>query len=253
MNYIGWYSLYQKEIMRFLSVYIQSFLTPVITAFLFLSVTEISLTRANIIVGEYSFTTFLVPGLCSMSMAMTAFSNPSFSILLSKLQRNFSSVLLAPLSAFEFYSAYVLSATTRGLLTGLIVWVSLSLFTELIVHNILQLIIGAFLGSLMLSHLGYIAGLWSNRFEHLSAVMTFGITPLSLLSGGFYLQKQLPTNLQAVSDFNPFFYFIDLVRSGMLGISEASLIITLLVLLGTNVILSCICYYLTKRGYNIKE
>lgn len=253
MNVIGWYSLYRKEILRFLAIYIQSFLTPVITAFLFLGITHLSLARANIKIEGIEFTVFLIPGLSAMSMAMTAFSNPSFSILLSKLQRNISSIIMAPISPLEFYSAYSLAAATRGMLTGVVVYLALSAITEYRLVSVFPLISGALLGSLMLGQLGFLAGLWAKKFEHLSAIMTFVISPLSLLSGGFFLQSQLPTSVQQVTIYNPFFYFIDLTRAGILGIQETSTSTAIFVLVFANTILGVIAYYATKKGYHLKN
>ena len=252
-NGVGWYSLYRKEIMRFLSVYIQTFLTPVVSAFLFLGITHLTLARLKVTVAGFTYPEFLVPGLSAMAMAMSAFSNPSFSILLARLQRNLSSIVMAPLSGFEFYSAYVVAAMTRGLITGGVVWVCLSMVTGFSLAHPFIFISTALVGSLLFAHLGYLAGLSASRFEHLSAVLTFGITPLTFLSGGFYLQSQLPPAIQGIAGYNPVFYFMDSVRFGTLGIREASVGKALLVLVLCNVVLGTIACTLTSRGYKLKQ
>ncbi|MDI9347904.1 MAG: ABC transporter permease [Methylacidiphilales bacterium] len=252
-NHIGWYALYRKEIIRFLSVYIQTFLTPVISAFLFLGIAHLTVAKLALTVNNFPYTHFLVPGLCAMAMAMSAFSNPSFSLLLSKLQRNLPSIIMAPLSSFEFYSAYVLAATTRGMLTGAAVWLSLSLVTQFNANNFFYFILFSFLGSLLFAQIGYIAGIVAKRFEHLSAMMTFVITPLTFLSGGFYLQATLPETIRQLAHGNPVFYFMDGVRGSLLGINESSFMISFFVLVLINISLGYGAMRLTKSGYNLKQ
>ena len=117
----------------------------------------------------------------------------------------------------------------------------------------LILLIFSFLGSFILGALGFIAGLWAEKFDHTATVTNFIITPLSFLSGVFYSIDRLPVFFQVVSSFNPFFYVIDGFRYGFLGTSDGSIIFGVMYLTVLAFIMGFISFYLYKKGYKIKS
>ena len=118
---------------------------------------------------------------------------------------------------------------------------------------IYYIFIGAFLGSFILGALGFITGLWAEKFDHTATITNFIITPLSFLSGVFYSIERLPDFFQTISKINPFFYIIDICRFGFLGASDGSIGFGLTYLVILSIIVWLISYYLYKIGYKIKS
>ena len=253
VNWIGFYSLYVKEVSRFLIVWAQTLLSPLVSSLLFLSVLTLALgnDRGNVL--GYSFISFLAPGLIVMSIVQQSFSHSVSSLMIGKIQGNIVDTLLAPLSAAEVTLAIILAAVTRGLVILIISIVVFSLIVEIHIYSIFYIFIGAFLGTFILGALGFITGLWAEKFDHTATITNFIITPLSFLSGVFYSIERLPNFFQSISKINPFFYIIDICRFGFLGVSDGSIGIGLVYLTILSIIVWLISYYLYKIGYKIKS
>jgi ABC-2 type transport system permease protein len=222
MNWRGMYTLWVKEVWRFLKVTVQTVLTPVVTALLYLMIfTHLLEQRVEVYPGV-SYGAFLIPGLVMMSVIQNAFANSSSSLIQSKMVGNLVFLLLAPISPMEFYLAFVAAAVLRGVLVGLGVYLVSLFFVELPLTQPLIVLLFAVLGSGVLGALGLVAGVWSDKFEQLAAFQNFVILPLSFLSGVFYSIHSLPGIWQEISRFNPFFYMIDGFRYGFLGVSDVS-------------------------------
>ena len=253
VNWIGIYSLYVKEVSRFLIVWAQTLLSPLVSSLLFLSVLTLALGNDRGDVLGYSFISFLAPGLIVMSIVQQSFSHSVSSLMIGKIQGNIIDTLQAPLSAIEVTLAIIFAAVTRGLVILIISIVVFSLIVEIHIYSIFYIFIGAFLGTFILGALGFITGLWAEKFDHTATITNFIITPLSFLSGVFYSIERLPDFFQSISKINPFFYIIDICRFGFLGTSDGSIGIGLVYLTILSVIVWLISYYLYKIGYKIKS
>jgi len=253
VNWIGFYSLYVKEVSRFLIVWAQTLLSPLVSSLLFLSVLTLALGNGRGDVLGYSFISFLAPGLIVMSIVQQSFSHSVSSLMIGKIQGNIIDTLLAPLSATEVTLAIILAAVTRGLVILIISILVFSLIVEIHIYNIFYIFIGAFLGSFILGALGFITGLWAEKFDHTATITNFIITPLSFLSGVFYSIERLPDFFQSISKINPFFYIIDICRFGFLGASDGSIGFGLIYLVILSIIVWLMSYYLYKIGYKIKS
>ena len=253
VNWIGIYSLYVKEVSRFLIVWAQTLLSPLVSSLLFLSVLTLALGNDRGDVLGYSFISFLAPGLIVMSIVQQSFSHSVSSLMIGKIQGNIIDTLLAPLSAIEVTLAIIFAAVTRGLVILIISIVVFSLIVEIHIYSIFYIFIGAFLGTFILGALGFITGLWAEKFDHTATITNFIITPLSFLSGVFYSIERLPNFFQSISKINPFFYIIDICRFGFLGTSDGSIGIGLVYLTILSIIVWLISYYLYKIGYKIKS
>ena len=253
VNWIGIYSLYVKEVSRFLIVWAQTLLSPLVSSLLFLSVLTLALGNDRGDVLGYSFISFLAPGLIVMSIVQQSFSHSVSSLMIGKIQGNIIDTLQAPLSAIEVTLAIIFAAVTRGLVILIISIVVFSLIVEIHIYSIFYIFIGAFLGTFILGALGFITGLWAEKFDHTATITNFIITPLSFLSGVFYSIEKLPDFFQSISKINPFFYIIDICRFGFLGTSDGSIGIGLVYLTILSIIVWLISYYLYKIGYKIKS
>ena len=253
INWIGAYNLYIKEINRFLIVWVQTLLSPLISSLLFLSVLSLAIGSDRGDVLGFPFISFLAPGLIAMSIIQQGFSHSSSSLMIGKIQGNIVDTLFAPLSATEVTLAIILAAVTRSIIITIISIAIFSLIIEIHIYNIFYIFIFAFLGSFILGALGFIAGLWAEKFDHMATVTNFIITPLSFLSGVFYSVERLPNVFQTISKFNPFFYIIDGFRFGFLGVSDGSIKFGLIYLIILSLLAWMTSYHLFKIGYKIKS
>ena len=73
INWIGFKSLWVKECNRFLVVWQQTLLSPLVSSLLFLSVLSLALGNNRGDVLGYPFISFLAPGLIAMSILTKSF------------------------------------------------------------------------------------------------------------------------------------------------------------------------------------
>ncbi|HGX93060.1 MAG TPA: metal-dependent hydrolase [Candidatus Tenderia sp.] len=253
MNFSGLYTLFYKEILRFAKVALQTVLAPVVTALLYLLVFSHVLEEHVEVYDNISYTAFLIPGLMMMSIIQNAFANSSSSLIQSKITGNIIFVLLTPLSYLEFYLAFLFASIVRALVVGIGIFLVAMGFVELPIHNALYLFLFAFLSSAVLGSIGIIAGIWSERFDHLAGFQNFIIMPLSFLSGVFYSIHSLPPFWQLLSKFNPFFYMIDGFRYGFFGVSDINPLYSLAVVFVAWALLAALTLNMLRVGYKLRN
>ena len=253
VNWIGFWTLYKKEVLRFLKVVIQTIISPLVTSLLFLFVLSLAIGNEKGEVLGFPFINFLAPGLIAMQVIQQAFSHSSSSIMIGKIQGNIVDILYAPLTAGEITLAINLAACTRSLIIALFSIIVFSFIIDLEYYNFFYIFIFTFLGAFILSSIGIIIGLWAEKFDHMASATNFIIVPLSFLSGTFYSIDRLPDVLKSVSEMNPFFYIIDGFRYGFLGIADGSIQFGLLYLILLSFITWFAAYILFKNGYKIKS
>ena len=250
---IGFQTLLRKEILRFWKVAFQTVAAPVLTSLLYLLIFAHVMAGSNAAFPGVTYEQFLIPGLAMMTMLQNAFANTSSSLIQSKITGNILFILLPPLSHWNFYFAYVIAATVRGLAVGLGVFLVGIFMAHIPVYNLAWILVFAFLGSAMLAALGIIAGLWADKFDQIAAFQNFIIMPLTFLSGVFYSIHSLPAFWQTLSHFNPFFYMIDGFRFGFFGKSDVSVWLSFSVALGAFACLSAGAVWLLKSGYKLRQ
>lgn len=252
VNWLGLWTLYVKEVQRFLKVITQTVLAPVVTTLLFFAVFALALGGAVRQVAGMPFVEFLGPGLIMMATTQNAFANTSSSIMISKVQGNIIDVLMPPISPGELLVAYALAGVTRGLAVAVAVALAITPFAAIRVHDWAAALYFAFAGALILSLIGIIAGLWSQKFDHMAAVTNFVVTPLAFLSGTFYSVQALPPFWYAAAHVNPFFFMIDGFRYGLTGHTDGDVMLGAVALAVVAVALWAFCYALLKRGYRLQ-
>jgi len=254
MNWLGLWTLYKREVWRFLKVSNQTLLAPIITTLLFLAILTLSLgTHAGQIVDGVPYAYFIAPGLIMMSIVQNAFANTSSSLMLSKIQGVIIDLLMPPFTGTEITLGLTLGGVTRGLLVGIVVSIAVWFFVPFEVHHWGAAIYFVFMSSLLLALLGLLTGIWSQTFDQLSAITNYIITPLSFLSGTFYSIKQLPPFWYGICHFNPFFYMIDGFRYALTGFSDGDVKTGVVVMLVTNILLWIIAQRLITKGYRLKS
>ena len=253
INWVGAWTLYKKEVLRFLIVWIQTIFSPLISSLLFLLVLSLAIGADRGDVLGVPFITFLAPGLISMQVIQQSFSHSSSSFMIGKIQGNIVDLLYAPLSASEVTISVALAAVTRSVMIAIVSIIVFKFIIEIEITNYLLLVTFTLLSSFILGNIGIIAGLWAEKFDHMATVTNFVIVPLSFLSGTFYSIERLPEILQMISKANPFFYMIDGFRYSFIGESDGSLIFGVFYLTTVSLILWFISYILYKNGYKIKS
>jgi len=252
VNWRGLWTLYRKEVKRFLNVYLQTLAAPMVTALLFFMIFNLALGRAVETAGGVPYPQFLAPGLIMMTLVQNAFANTSSSILIAKVQGNIVDVLMPPLSAAELTAGFALGGVTRGLLVGLAVLVGLLPFVSVRIHDPAAILYFGFMAALMLSLLGMIGGIWAEKFDHVAAVQNFIVTPLSFLSGTFYSIERLPADWHFAAFVNPFFYMIDGLRYGFIGHADGDVATGAIVVLLADLALLAWAHRMVATGYKLK-
>ena len=251
-NGLGIWTLYVKEVRRFVKVGMQTIVAPVATTMLFMAIFLIALSGTGRGIGTVPFKAFLAPGLIMMALLQNSFANTTSSLMGAKVQGNIVDVLMPPLSAGELTFAYAMGGVTRGLLVAIALAIPLHFFVGFHIHNIWLVLYYAFMGSLLLSLMGIAAAVWADKFDHLATVTNFVIQPLTFLSGTFYSISRLPAIWQHVNVVNPFFYMIDGFRYGFIGHADSSIAVGIVFTLGINAGMWALCHGMFKSGYKIK-
>jgi len=252
INWRGMFTLFRKEIWRFIKVAVQTVLTPVITVLLYLLVFSSVLEGRLEVYDGITYVKFLIPGLMIMSMLQNAFANSSSSLFQSKMNRNIIFMLLSPLSNGEFYTAYVAASIVRGLMVGLGVWVASMFFASVWIHNAWIILLFGFLGCGILGALGLMGAVCAEKWDHIAAFQNFVILPLSFLSGVFFSIHSLPPFWESLSYYNPFFYMVDGFRYGFLGVSDTNPFFSFIIVAVFFGIISIVSLIILRSGYKMR-
>ena len=253
INWVGAYTLYIKETLRFLTVFGQTIVGPIVTSILFLAVISLAIGDDRPSVLGVEFIEFLAPGLIAMQVIQQAFSHSSSTFMIGKIQGNIVDILYAPLSAAEVTLAIAFASVMRAVMIAIISIIIFMLIIDLKIFNYFYLIIFTLLSAFILGCIGIIAGLWAEKFDHMATVTNFVIVPLSFLSGTFYSINRLPELLQIISKANPFFYMIDGFRYSFINQADGSIMIGLVYLSSLSFVSWFVTYLLYKKGYKIKS
>tara|TARA_B100001123_G_C15311534_1_gene1024530 strand:+ start:1734 stop:2504 length:771 start_codon:yes stop_codon:yes gene_type:complete len=252
-KYIPLWSLFIKEVMRFLKVGMQTILGPAISSLLFLAVFILALGRSVEYINGIKFSHFITPGLIMMTILQNSFSNAASSIGQSKFQGNIVDILMSPLSDLELTIGYIGGSIVRGLICGLVTYIFIILIIPTSIHSYLALIFYGLMGSMMMGSLGTIIGIWADKWDQQQGITNFIVLPLTFLSGTFYSISRLPDVWKNLALFNPFFYNIDGFRYAFVGKSDSSLLIGASSLIILNLFLLYFCYLLFRSGYKLKS
>ena len=253
VNAYGAWTLFMREVRRFLKVKMQTIVAPALTALLYLAVFRYAMGDRHVPGLEVPYFTFLVPGLAMMSMLQNAFANTSSSIVTSKVMNVYIFLLMAPLSAGEVVTAFLAAAVVRALIVATVFLGVLSPFVHFpAFHPLLMLYYGV-CSSIIMGSLGLVGGIWSRKFDDIALISNFVILPLTFLSGVFYSAGQLPPLWRHLNEASPFVYLIDGFRFGFLGVGDTDPIRTVWIV--GLVSLGCIalCWQVWRTGWRLKE
>lgn len=252
VNWMGLQTLASREIQRFLAVWTQTLLAPLVTSGLFLLIFTIAIGPRRGDVMGVDFTTFIAPGILMMTVIQNAFANTSSSLVISKVQGNIVDTLMPPLSPIELVLGYMAGGIARGLVVAVAISLGLWLVLGIVPAHPLVALLFVLVGAAFLSALGLLAGVYANKFDQMAAITNFIVTPLAFLSGTFYSVEALPPVLNTLTHFNPVFYLIDGVRFGVIGVSDSSPLLGFCVALGATIAVCSVSWTMFRRGYRLK-
>lgn len=253
INWFGAFTLLKKETWRFVKVYHQTLLSPVVNIILFLAVFSLSLGNHVVAVENVPFPVFVASGLIMMAAMQNAFANSSSSFVMGKVMGHIVDYLIPPLGAFELLFAFTFGAILRGVCVGIVSFAVISIFTSLPIHSFFYAIFYMFFACMFLGLLGVLCGIISETFDHMSAMTSYVITPLTFLSGTFYSTNSLPEFWRNFAHFNPFFYMIDGFRFAITGYHDSNLLTGMIYLVILNLTLWFVLLAMIRKGYRIKN
>ena len=242
-------TLIYREIKRFLNVYNQTIVAPIINSFLFFTIFTVVFSRSTGFAVDYK--SFIASGVIMMAMLQNSYTNTQSTITTAKVLGFAIDVIIPPIPTQVLVFAFLIGGITRGLLVGLLSFTVLYFFANFMLHNLLLLILYSILACSVFSLIGVIFGALSKNFDSATSFNTYFINPITLLSGTFYSITFLSPFWQKVILFNPVFYLIDGFRYALTGVTEApfSPIFPLMFCVLTVVILFFVACIAVKEKY----
>ncbi|GAA6158664.1 ABC transporter permease [Ruegeria sp. HU-ET01832] len=253
VNWMGLYTLSRRETLRFMSVWTQTLLAPLVTAGLFLLIFNIAIGPSRSAVMGVPFLTFLAPGIMMMTVIQNAFANTSSSMMVAKVQGNIVDTLMPPLSPLEILLGYLAGAIVRGVLIASVVAIALALVLGIVPKYPLIVLVFVVFGGALMGALGLLAGIFANKFDQMAAITNFIVTPLAFLSGTFYSVQALPPVLNVLSHANPIFYLIDGLRFGMIGVSDSPVWVGVVICGVATLVIGGSAWTMLRTGYRLKS
>jgi ABC-2 type transport system permease protein len=252
VNWRGVWALYRREVLRYLRFAAEGLGGSLVASLLLVAVFSLALPADVEMQPGVAALPFLAPGIAAYAAFINAFENGAFPVLYDKLEGMIGDIVMAPMTAGEIVGGYVLAAASGGLITGVAVLAAMAVFIELPLALLWQVAGFAVLGTVMFALAGFLTGLWALKWDKYSAIETFLMMPLGLLSGTFFTIDSLPELGQQLLRVNPVFYAIDGFRAGFTGIATASVgwgVVVLTLMIG---LLWVLAWRLIAKGYRVK-
>jgi ABC-2 type transport system permease protein len=253
LNLVAAKTIIRKEVVRVLRIWVQTIVPPAITMTLYFIIFGNLIGRRIGSMDGFDYMQYIAPGLIMMSVITNSYGNVVSSFFGAKFGRHLEEMLVAPMSYATIIIGHVAGGVLRGLLVGLLVTVIALFFTNLEVAHPLIMISIVLLSSVVFSLAGFINAVLAKKFDDISIVPTFVLTPLTYLGGVFYSISMLPEFWQNVSKANPILYMVNAFRFGILGTSDISIGHAYFILIVFVVVLFTTCMMLMQRGIGIRE
>lgn len=246
-------ALIKKEIFRFSSIWVQTVLGPLATALLYQLIFGHQLSSVSTGIAHINYATYLIPGLVIMQVLLNSFGNSSSSLIQSKYTGNIIFILMAPISNWSMYAAYLVSSIIRGVVVGAAVYLGIVWFGAFELQHLWAVLYFAFMGAAITGGLGMIAGIVSEKFDQLAAFQSFVMVPLIYLSGIFFNIQHFDSLWKSLAMLDPFLYIVDGFRYGFIGAANFDISYGALFVLIFAIVVNGIGFSLLKRGVKFKH
>jgi ABC-2 type transport system permease protein len=251
-NLIGLQTIVYRELKRVLRIWVQTLVPPAITITLYFIIFGGLIGRRVGQMGGYDYMAYIAPGLIMMSVITNAYANVVSSFFGAKFGRHIEELLVSPLPSSYIVLGYVAGGVLRGLLVGVLVTAIALFFTDLrVVHPFITISV-VLLTAVVFSLGGLINAVYAKKFDDVTIVPTFILTPLTYLGGVFYSINMLPETWQNLSRANPILYMVNAFRYGILGVSDIGIVTAYSIILLFTVLLYAFSLYLLDRGIGMR-
>ncbi len=252
-NWVGFMTLVRKEVTRILRIWIQTIVPPAITMTLYFIIFGNLIGRRIGEMGGFDYMQYIAPGLIMMSVITNSYANVVSSFFGAKFGKHIEELLVSPLPNSLILLGHVTGGVARGLLVGVVVTMVALFFTDLSVAHPLITASIVLLTAIVFSLAGFINAVFARKFDDISIIPTFVLTPLTYLGGIFYSITLLPEFWQQVSRVNPILYMVNAFRYGVLGVSDIGIGTAYLIIIVFMVALYTLSLILLQRGVGIKD
>ena len=252
-NRVALYTLVRKEVVRVARIWIQTIVPPAITMTLYFIIFGNLIGRRIGEMGGFDYMQYIAPGLIMMSVITNSHGNVVSSFFGAKYGKHIEEMLVSPMSNATIIIGHVAGGVIRGLMVGALVTMIALGFTSLNVEHPLITISMVLLTSIVFALLGFVNAVFAKKFDDISIIPTFVLTPLTYLGGVFYSISLLPEFWQTVSRANPILYMVNAFRYGILGVSDIGIGFAYLIVSIFVVGLFTLNLVLLNRGIGIRE
>jgi len=218
-NLVAFRTIVKREVQRFLRIWPQTLVPPAISIALYFLIFGAIIGRRIGEMSGFDYMSFIIPGLIMMAVITNAYSNVASSFFSSKFQRSVETILVSPTPNSMILAGFVAGGVVRGLMVGTIVTAMATFFIELRFHDLLVTLAIVVLTAVLFSLGGFINAVFADKFDDISIIPNFVLTPLTYLGGVFYSIDLLPDLWRGVSYFNPIVYMVSTFRYGFFGVS----------------------------------
>lgn len=253
LNRVALQTVVRKEVLRVLRIWIQTIVPPTITMTLYFIIFGNLIGSRIGQMGGFNYMQYIAPGLIMMSVITNSYGNVVSSFFGAKYGKHLEEMLVSPMSNATIIVGHVAGGVIRGLLVGGLVTIIALGFTDLSVAHPLITISMVLLASIVFALLGFVNAIFANKFDDISIIPTFVLTPLTYLGGVFYSISLLPQFWQNVSLINPILYMVNAFRYGILGVSDISIGIAYLIVGVFVIVLFTLNLMLLNRGVGIRS
>ncbi len=253
LNWVALKTLVRKEVVRVARIWIQTIVPPAITMTLYFIIFGNLIGRRIGEMGGFDYMQYIAPGLIMMSVITNSYGNVVSSFFGAKYGKHIEEMLVSPMSNAAIIIGHVAGGVIRGLMVGALVTIIALGFTSLSVEHPLVTLSMVLLASSVFALLGFVNAVFAKKFDDISIIPTFILTPLTYLGGVFYSITLLPEFWQKVSLGNPILYMVNAFRYGILGVSDISIAYAYLIVGFFVVGLFTLNLMLLNRGIGIRE
>jgi len=253
VNWVALKTLVRKEVIRVARIWVQTIVPPAITMTLYFIIFGNLIGRRIGEMGGFDYMQYIAPGLIMMSVITTSYGNVVSSFFGAKYGKHIEEMLVSPMSNATIIIGHVAGGVIRGLMVGALVTMIALGFTSLSIEHPLVTISIVLLASIVFALLGFVNAVFATKFDDISIIPTFVLTPLTYLGGVFYSITLLPEFWQKVSLANPILYMVNAFRYGILGVSDISIGYAYLIVVFFVVGLFTLNLALLNRGVGIRE
>jgi ABC-2 type transport system permease protein len=252
-NTVALATLVRKEYLRIVRIWVQTLVPPAITMTLYFVIFGNLIGRRIGEMGGFTYMEYIAPGLIMMSVITNAYGNVVSSFFGAKFARHIEEMLVSPMPSSLILIGHVAGGVVRGLLVGALVTIIALFFTDLRPVNPAITLSVVFLTAIVFSLAGMLNAIFAKKFDDISIIPTFVLTPLTYLGGVFYSINLLPEFWQKVSLANPILYMVNAFRYGILGTSDIGIGLAYGIIFLFIAGLYTLAWSLLQSGYGIRE